>query len=226
MAQKILVAEDDAAINEVVCEYLKESGFEPVPVYDGNTAAEAIAGTEGISLFILDIMLPGLTGLDLLRLTRASKTYGKAPVIMLTALTDERTQLTSFNGQTDDYVTKPFSPKILVKRVEALLKRCGKAESEDSVLTIGDVQINLNSFEVYENSRKLELTLKEFELLKALALNGQKALSRQQLLDLAWGYDFFGDERAVDTHIKNLRKKLTGDIIQTIKGVGYKIGKI
>jgi len=166
MAKKILVAEDDAAINEVVCEYLKDAGYEPVPVHNGGMAAEIIAKSDNICLFILDIMLPGLTGLDLLRSIRTSTVYSKAPVLMLTALTDERTQLTSFNSETDDYVTKPFSPRILVTRVEALLKRSRMPGTGDSVVTAGDVRIDVNSYEAYENGRRLDLTLKQLYMKK------------------------------------------------------------
>ena len=224
MAEKIFLAEDDDAINEVVCEYLKDAGYEPVSVKDGKAASEVISSTSNISLFILDIMLPGLTGFDLLRAIRASDAYARAPVLMLTALADEVTELTSFNNQTDDFVTKPFSPKILIKRVEALLNRCGKSGSDETaVLKIGPVQVDMNGYGAYEDGRRIDLTLKELELLKVMMLHRQKVLSRQQLLDLVWGYDYFGDERVVDVHIKNLRKKLNANIIQTVKGVGYKI---
>ena len=223
MPEKILVAEDDDAINEVVCEYLIDAGFEPVSVMNGREALEVISGSQDIGLFILDIMLPDVSGLELLRTIRESETYGEAPVMMLTALTDERTQLSSFNGQTDDYVTKPFSPKILIKRVEALLKRCkGSSPEKGQTLEIGQVQVDVDGYGAYENGLRLELTLKELELLKVLMINAQKVLSRQQLLDLVWGYDYFGDERIVDVHIKNLRKKIKSNLIHTVKGVGYK----
>ncbi|MDR3239132.1 MAG: response regulator transcription factor [Clostridiales bacterium] len=224
MADKILVAEDDATINEVVCEYLKEAGFDPISTADGKAAAARLAGTRDISLCILDIMLPGGSGLELLRAIRASEVYAKVPVMMLTALTDEDTQIISFNGQADDYVTKPFSPKVLVKRVEALLNRC--RGSQDSILRLGPIHLDVNNYEAYENERRIDLTLKELELLKVLMSNPRKVLSRQQLLDLVWGYDYYGDERIVDAHIKNLRKKLRANLIVTVKGVGYKVESV
>jgi DNA-binding response OmpR family regulator len=240
---KILVVEDDSNINEVICEYLKDAGFVPISFKDGAKAADIILQTGDINLFILDILLPGVSGLELLRMLRGSEIYAKTPVIMLTALTDEQTQLTSFNSQADDYVAKPFSPKILVKRVEALFKRC-PADAGNSartgtlteknptnplaragikeVIRAGSIVVDINGYEAFENGRKLDLTLKELELLKVLLSNPHKVLTRQQLLDQVWGYDYLGEERVVDAHIKNLRKKLRTNIIVTVKGVGYK----
>lgn len=218
MAKKIAVVEDDSNIREVVCEYMKASGFETVPFGDGKQAMEYISNpVNKPDLYILDIMLPGASGLELLAKIRE---ISETPVIMLTALEDEYTQLTSFNLNTDDYVTKPFSAKILVKRAQALLRRSG---SSGNTLSAGNVVIDLDCYTAYENGNKLTLTLKEFEILKILMQNRKKVLSRQQLLDHVWGHDYFGDERTVDVHIKNLRKKFTDDPIQTVKGVGYKI---
>jgi len=218
MSLTIMVAEDDPNISEVVSEYLKARGFTVMSVPDGKTAAELIENDPTIDLYILDIMLPGPSGLELLGLIREYR--GDAPVIMLTALSDEHTQLNSFNKKADDYVTKPFSPKVLVKRVEALLYRCGKLRR---ALELGSVKIDLDNYEAYEGGNKVELTLKEFELLKALITSRNRVLSRQQLMDIVWGNDYFGDERTVDAHIKNLRKKFSREIIRTVKGVGYKI---
>lgn len=218
-SRKILVVEDDKSINEVVSEYLKESGFSVLSAYDGRIASEMISDWADIDLFILDIMLPGINGIDLLKIIREENRYEETPVMMLTAMTDEYTQLLSFEGLADDYVTKPFSPKILVKRVQALLRRSGNISR---VIKAGGVTIDADSYEAYENGVKVRLTLREFELLKVLMSNPNKVLSRQRLLNLVWGYDFFGDERIVDVHIKNLRKKFESNIIVTIKGVGYK----
>ena len=220
MDYRILVAEDDKNINQVVCEYLKDSFYTAVPVYEGNSAKDIILGDEKIDLFILDIMLPGVSGLELLRLVKSDERRKDKPVIMLTALSDEYTQLESFNNLADDYVTKPFSPKVLVKRVEAHLRKSGAVMS---VLTAGAITLNAESFEAFEEGTRLNLTLREYELLLFLASNRHKVLSRQQILDQVWGYDYFGDERIVDVHIKNLRKKLKYDVIDTVKGVGYKL---
>lgn len=221
MPHTVLVAEDDKNINEVVSEYLKESGMLVLSAKDGKAAAQLISDKDQISLFILDIMLPGLSGLELLKIIRVDGRYKDAPVIMLTALSDEYTQLISFEGLADDYVTKPFSPKVLVKRAQALLRRSGAVQTSH-VLQIGGVHIDAEGYEAFEDGERVSLTLREFELLKVLMLHQRKVLSRQQLLNLVWGYDFFGDERIVDVHIKNLRKKFRANIITTVKGVGYK----
>lgn len=217
MPNKILVVEDDENIEEIITEYLKEAGFIVIAAEDGRKAYDIITKVYDIDLYILDIMLPEISGLELLGKIRE---LGDTPVIMLTALGDEHTQLTSFNALADDYVTKPFSPKLLVKRVESLLRRTGKMFKS---LHVGPIYIDVDSYSVFENRKKITLTLKEFELLKVLMKNKGKVLSRQQLLNNVWGYDYFGDERVVDVHIKNIRKKFKANVIQTVKGVGYKI---
>ena len=221
MPQTILVVEDDSNINEVVTEYMKNAGYIALSAYSGGEALEMLEQNPGISLFILDIMLPGMSGLELLKAIRADERHMEKPVVMLTALGDEATQLLSFEELADDYVTKPFSPKVLVKRVEALLRR---GTREDKPLQHGDIRIDHESHEVWDAGEKISLTLREFELLSTLAQNAGKVLSRQQLLNHAWGYDYFGDERVVNVHIKNLRKKLKSDVISTVTGVGYKFG--
>lgn len=219
MINTILVVEDDYNIIEVVNEYLQEAGFIVIKAMDGKKAMQIIDTNDNIDLYILDIMLPHVSGLDLLKRIRENK---QTPVLMLTALDDEYTQLTSFDGLADDYITKPFSPKLLVKRVQAVLRRTGKVEN---TLEIGDISIDLDSYEAYEGAERIQLTFKELELLKVLMSNQGKVLNRQQLLNYVWGYDFFGDERTVDVHIKNIRKKFNNTIITTVKGVGYKIDK-
>jgi len=226
MENYVYVVEDDANIREVVQEYLKASGFRVRTAADGAQAMDLVENPverEAVDLFILDIMLPSYTGTELLTRIRA---YGRTPVIMLTALDDEYTQITSFNHQADDYVTKPFSPKVLIKRVEALLRRTGDAPFGGAMLQIADIALDTEAYTASENGSALPLTLKEYEILKILMTHEHKALSRQQLLDMVWGYDFFGDERIVDVHIKNLRKKLQKDPIVTVKGVGYRLDGI
>lgn len=219
LANKVLVVEDDKNINEVVSEYLKESGYEVIAAADGNAALDIINSNSNIDMFILDIMLPHVSGLDLLKIIKGMDEFSETPVVMLTALNDEYTQIKSFDGLADDYITKPFSPRVLVKRVQALFRRSNGASN---LIRLGDIAIDVESYEAYEHDKKLHLTLREFELLKVLMNNRNKVLSRQQLLNLVWGYDFFGDERIVDVHIKNLRKKFEANIISTIKGVGYR----
>ena len=216
MLNKILVVEDDQIIREVVEEYLTEAGFLIITAEDGKTAYHIIKKDETIDLYILDIMLPEITGLELLKIIRSKN---NAPVLMLTALDDENTQSLSFDARADDYVTKPFSPKLLVKRVEALFRRAGQA----NIMQVGPVTIDLDRYAAYEDGEKVILTLKELELLKVLMTNHGKVLTRQQLLNLVWGYDYFGDDRIVDVHIKNVRKKFKTNIIGTVKGVGYRI---
>jgi len=220
MQQTILVVEDDARINEVVTEYMKEAGYLVASVADGQDALNIMAKNSSIDLFVLDIMLPNVSGIDLLRAARQSDQYKETPVIMLTALGDEQTQLLSFDALADDYVTKPFSPKILVKRVQALLRRSGV----EKTFECDDITLSYESYEVTQGGHHVRLTRREFEMLGALMASAGKVLTRQQLLDQAWGYDYFGDDRIVDVHIKNLRRKLSGEVIHTVKGVGYKFG--
>ena len=221
LAYTILLAEDNKIINEIVTTYLKEAGFAVLSFEDGKLARDMIVSDAQIDLFILDIMLPGVTGLELLKTIREEKRFFETPVMMLTALNDEYTQMISFDGLADDYVTKPFSAKILVKRVMALLRRNGNFTVTVNVLQFGNITVDTDRYQAYENGEKIQLTLREFELLKMFLNNCNKALTRQQLLDLVWGIDFFGDERIVDVHIKNLRKKFKTNIIKTVKGVGY-----
>lgn len=221
MPQTVLVVEDDKHINEVVTEYMKESGFIALSSLDGVEALDILTRNQGIDLFILDIMLPGVNGLELLNAVRSSEHHKEKPVIMLTALGDEATQLLSFDALADDYVTKPFSPRVLVKRAEALMRRSG---TEEKMLRYGNIVMDYERYEVMESGERVKLTLREFELLGILMSNTEKVLNRQQLLNRAWGYDYFGDERIVDVHIKNLRRKLKSNVIHTVKGVGYKLG--
>lgn len=221
MPQTVLVVEDDKHINEVVTEYMKESGYIVLSSLNGGEALDILTRNQGIDLFILDIMLPGVNGLELLNTIRGSEYHKEKPVIMLTALGDEATQLLSFDALADDYVTKPFSPRILVKRAEALIRRAGV---EEKTLRYEDIVMDYERYEVLESGEKVKLTRREFELLGILMSNTEKVLNRQQLLNRAWGYDYFGDERIVDVHIKNLRRKFKNNIIHTVKGVGYKLG--
>ena len=217
----VLVVEDDVNINLVVCEYLKDANFDVVSYTSGSAAKEYLLSGVCPDLCIFDIMLPGKSGLDLLRLARSQESTAQIPIMMLTALNSEKTQLESFDELADDYVTKPFSPKLLVKRAEALLRRSCPADGMP-ILRFGNLEIDAARHNVQDKGKRLALTLKEFELLKTLVENKHKVLSRQKLLELVWGYDYFGDDRIVDAHIKNLRKKLASDIVKTVKGVGYK----
>jgi len=218
--QTIMVVEDDSPINEVITEYLKDAGFNPVSLENGKAALDTITGQAAVDLFILDIMLPEVTGLALLKAIRSDDRYRDIPVIMLTAIADEYTQLLSFEALADDYVTKPFSPKVLVKRAEVLLRRKGADPS--GVIRNGGISMDVDSYQAFENGEPVKLTLREFEFLKLFLQNPNQVFTRQQLLDAIWGYDYFGDERIVDVHIKNLRKKFQMPVVATVKGVGYK----
>jgi two-component system response regulator VanR len=221
MAQTILVVEDDKQINEVIKEYLKEAGYIVISCENGRTALNTLNQNKSINMFILDIMLPEISGLELLQMIRTSEHHRDKPVIILTALGDEATQLLSFDELADDYIVKPFSPKVLVKRADALVRR---SIGDKKILDYQEIVINYDTFEVFDQGKKISLTLREFELLGALISNAGKVLNRQQLLNRAWGYDYFGDDRIVDVHIKNLRKKLKSNAIITVKGIGYKLG--
>ena len=218
--QTIMVVEDDKHINEVVSEYLKDAGFNLISLENGKSAQDMISNGVIVDLFILDIMLPEVTGLALLKAIRSTGRYKDVPVMMLTAVTDEYTQLLSFEEMADDYVTKPFSPKILVKRAEVLLRRNGSVAA--GLIQNGGISIDVDSYQAFQNDEPVKLTLREFELLKLLMQNQNRVFTRQQLLDAVWGYDFFGDERIVDVHIKNLRKKFELPVVATVKGVGYR----
>ncbi|MBA4602839.1 response regulator transcription factor [Thermoactinomyces mirandus] len=218
MSHKILVIEDDTDIQELIREFLI------VQHYDVDTAND---GDEGIrkfmenrpDLLILDIMLPQMDGYQVLRTIRK---ISSVPVIMLTALDEEADQIKGFELGVDDYITKPFSFHILNKRVEAVLRRAYPAETNRK-LTYHEITVDLDGYSVYVNQQKKSLTNKEFDILKTLVENQGRVCSRDLLLNKVWGMDFYGDPRVVDTHIKNLRKKLGVPYIHTVKGVGYKL---
>ena len=208
----ILIVEDDIDTNEAVCEYLQEAGHNTVPAFDGDEAITLFSENK-IDLVVLDIMLPTITGLAVLNSIRKTS---QVPVLMLTAMEDEQTQVASFDGQADDYMTKPFSMVILGKRVAALLRRSNLAEKAD-IWTYGDLTVNFSGYSAHDSTGELEVTAKELDLLKLLVL------SRTQILDGVWGDDSYVLDRLVDTYIKNLRKKLHLDCIKTVKGIGYKL---
>jgi DNA-binding response OmpR family regulator len=214
--QTILIVEDDKDINQVVCEFLKNAGYNVLSVYDGEEAVTVFYHNK-VDMAVLDIMLPKQNGMEVLKYIRS---LSNIPVIMLTALGDEYTQIKSFDLQADEYVTKPFSPVVLVKRIEALLKRANPIDN--TVLSIGDIVIDFSAYTVTKNDCPLEFTTKEIEILKFFAENESKVMSRQQILDTVWGLDSLSSDRTVDTHIKNIRKKLGVECISTVKNVGYK----
>ncbi len=220
--KKILVADDEERIVKLVSDFLKIGGYEVLPASDGAQALELFNKNPDIALAIIDIMMPELDGWAL---TKEIRKTSDLPIIMLSARAEEFDLLTGFESGIDEYVTKPFSPAVLVKRVEALIKRSdGKVLVEDEVKK--GLYIDSNAFVAYVDGNALELTLKEFELLSYLFENSGRVLTRDQLLNAIWGYDYLGDSRTVDSHIARLRTKL-GDYgaahLKTIYGMGYKL---
>lgn len=213
---RILVVEDDRNTNQVICEFLKDAGYGVTAAYDGEEAMLRFC-EQRYDLVILDIMLPKKNGMDVLREIRD---VSNVPVIMLTALADEYTQIKSFDLQADEYVTKPFSPVVLVKRTAALLRRSHPIDR--TTVTFEDITADFSAYTVSKNGKTIPLTTKEIEILRILIENQGTVLSRLQILDAIWSLDSDISDRIVDTHIKNLRKKLNCTAIHTVKGIGYK----
>ena len=217
--EKILVAEDEKQIRELLCLYLKREGYQVLEAGDGKEALE-VFHREPPDAMILDVMMPGYDGWTVLK--RVRKDHG-IPVLMLTAREEEEDRLFGFELGADDYVVKPFSVKEVVARIKALLKR-GK-KSEEEALRYRELTLSTATREAWLDKEALTLTPKEFELLTLLLTHENQVLNREQILDRVWGYDYFGDLRTVDTHVKRLRKKLgnLGEAIVTVRGVGYRL---
>ena len=216
----VLIADDEERIVTLIGDFLENAGFKTVRVYDGLAALNKVRESE-IDLAIVDIMMPELDGWQL---TREIRKISDLPIIMLSARSEEFDMLEGFGSGVDEYVTKPFSPAVLVKRVEALLKL--SAAKNNAALNEKELDINREAFTVCVNGENIELTLKEFELLCALYDNAGRVLSRDQLLTHVWGYDYYGDERTVDSHIARLRTKLGrygAAHLKTVYGMGYKL---
>ena len=206
MSTKILVVDDEHSIVELLKYNLENSGYEVKEAYDGEEALNMVS-QERFDLIILDLMLPKIDGIEVCK--RLKEEYFHIPIIMLTAKSSEADKVLGLNIGADDYITKPFSVKELIARVNALLRRIGEMEKQNDreIINIGKLKIDLERHEVEKNGKLLDLTLKEFELLRILVENKGKVLSRNVLLDRVWGYDFYGETRTVDVHIRNLRKK-------------------
>lgn len=229
----ILVVDDEATVREVVRRYLEQDGFRVLEADNGPLALHMLH-QERPDLIVLDIMLPGLDGFTITRSIREPVTASSAapgvniPIVMLTARTDEADRIAGFELGTDDYVTKPFSPRELVMRIKAVLRRSAAEASEDEKpLTFGDLTLDARSHSVSRGDRDISLTAKEFELLWFLAQHPRQVFSRTQLLDRVWGYEFYGDDSTVTVHIRRLREKIESDpgnpvFIHTVWGVGYK----
>ena len=219
--QKILVVDDEARMRKLVSDFLVREGFEVLEAEDGEKAMDLFYSNKDIALVILDVMMPKMDGWQVLREIRESS---QVPVIMLTARADEKDELRGFELGVDEYVTKPFSPRTLVARVNAILRRTG-AKDENDRIELGGIVLDKSAHQVTIDGQPVELSFKEFELLEYFMENNKIALSREKILNHVWNYDYFGDARTIDTHVKKLRSKLgaKGELIKTIWGMGYKL---
>ena len=217
---KILVVDDESRMRKLVKDFLTKKGFTVIEAGDGEEAVDKFFEVKDIALIILDVMMLKMDGWQVCREIRQ---YSKVPIIMLTAKSDEKDELQGFDLGVDEYITKPFSPKILVARVEAILRRSNVLAADDT-MEAGGIELNKAAHEVLIDGKSVELSYKEFELLAYFMSNQGVALSRERILNNVWNYDYFGDARTIDTHVKKLRNKLgaKGEYIKTIWGMGYK----
>ena len=218
-ALKILVVDDEARMRKLVKDFLVNKGFSVIEAANGEEAVDIFFAQKDIALILLDVMMPKMDGWEVLKTIRK---YSQVPVMMLTARSEERDELQGFALGVDEYISKPFSPKILVARVDAILRRSNAAASE--VLDVGGIRIDKSAHQVTIDGKEIELSYKEFELLAYFVENQGIALSREKILNNVWNYDYFGDARTIDTHVKKLRSKMgeKGEYIKTIWGMGYK----
>jgi len=218
---KVLVVDDESRMRKLVHDFLVKSNFEVLEAQDGEEAVDLFFADKEIALIVLDVMMPKMDGWQVCREIRA---HSKVPIIMLTAKSDERDELQGFQLGVDEYISKPFSPKILVARIEAILRRTNRLTADETI-DCGGIVINKAAHQVLIDGKPIELSYKEFELLTYFIENRGIALSREKILNNVWNYDYFGDARTIDTHVKKLRNKLgeKGDMIKTIWGMGYKL---
>lgn len=230
MTGKILIVDDEAGIRELLKYNLEKEGFRVEEAEDGQGAVMA-ARHNRPDLVVLDLMLPGMDGLEVCRTLKNLKETAAVPIIMLTAKSEEIDKIIGLELGADDYLTKPFSPRELVARVKAVLRRSHKENSQPGELTVGSLRLNFSRYEAYLSQDKLELTPKEYEMLKLFVTNMGKVFTRDQLLEKVWGYEYYGDTRTVDVHVRHLRVKLANDsriaeAIETVRGVGYRFQDI
>ena len=219
---KILVVDDEPRMRKLVKDFLSAKGYEVLEAADGEEAVERFMADREIALLILDVMMPKMDGWEVVKAVRQ---YSRVPIIMLTARGEERDELLGFKLGVDEYISKPFSPKILVARVEALLRRSMPGAGQQEILSAGGIVLDKTAHEVKIDGNPVELSFKEFELLAYFMENQGIALSREKILNNVWNYDYFGDARTIDTHVKKLRAKMgeKGGLIRTIWGMGYKV---
>ena len=219
-ALKILVVDDESRMRKLVSDFLTKKNFQVLEAGDGEEAIDIFYTEKDVALIILDVMMPKMDGWEVRREIRKNS---KVPIIMLTARGDERDELLGFELGVDEYISKPFSPKILVARVEAILRRTGQGNTEDT-LSAGGIVIDKAAHIATVDGKTMDLSFKEFELLTYFLENQGIALSREKILNSVWNYDYFGDARTIDTHVKKLRSKMgdKGEYIKTVWGMGYK----
>lgn len=220
--RKVLVVDDESRMRKLVKDFLQRENFEVLEAGDGSEALDVFFANNDIALIILDVMMPKMDGWQVCREIRA---FSKVPIIMLTARGDEKDELQGFELGVDEYISKPFSPKILVARAEAILRRSNVGTDAEEVLEVGGIRMDKAAHMVEIAGKSIDLSYKEFELLAYFMENKGIALSREKILNNVWNYDYFGDARTIDTHVKKLRSKLgeKGELIKTIWGMGYKL---
>ena len=218
---KILVVDDESRMRKIVRDFLVRKGYEVIEAGDGERALDEFYKTKSIALVILDVMMPKMNGWEVCKEIRETS---KVPIIMLTAKSEESDELLGFDLGVDEYITKPFSPKILVARVEAILRRTNQIGESLEVKTLAGIVLDKTAHQVTIDGKSVDLSLKEFELLEYFMSNPSVALSRDQILNGVWDYDYYGDARTIDTHVKKLRSKMgeKGNCIKTVWGLGYK----
>ncbi|MCQ1528112.1 response regulator [Lutispora saccharofermentans] len=231
MSMKVLIIEDDYNIQELLRYNLENSGYEVIVAGDGNEGFQKVLDNMP-DVILLDVMIPGADGLEVCKMIRANEKVKKIPILMVTAKSEELDKILGLELGADDYITKPFSIKEIIARIRAIMRRLNESKdssegkTEKSKIRFGELEIDEEKYEVKNNGKKVTLTLKEFELLKILAENPGRVMTRDYLLDAVWGYEYGGETRTVDVHIRHLRRKLWGDegegMIKTIRGVGYK----
>lgn len=219
--EKILIIEDETSIQNILKVFLEEAGYQ---IYLANDGVSGLTEFRKVNpdLVLLDLMLPKMNGYAVCEILRNEST---TPIIMLTALDDESSQVKGFNLHADDYITKPFSVHLVLCRIEAVLRRYHLSENNTNIIHYKDLLMDMDSYEVFRGTELISLTAREFEILKLFLENQGRVFSREQLLDIIWNYEFIGDEKIINTHMKNIRKKMGVNYIETIRGVGYKIEK-
>ncbi|MDD3186508.1 MAG: response regulator transcription factor [Anaerostipes sp.] len=216
---KVLVVDDESRMRKLIKDFLNKSGYQVLEAADGEEAVDTFFSTKGIDLLVLDVMMPRMDGWEVVKEIRK---VSEVPIIMLTAKDQEQDELQGFDLGVDEYISKPFSPKILVARIEAILRRTSQMDGE--LVNKGGIQLDIGAHQVTIDGVPVDLSFKEFELLQYFMNNEGRALTRENILNQVWNYDYFGDARTIDTHVKKLRNKMgeKGAYIRTIWGMGYK----